>query len=85
FKIILNFFKLMILNSKLGKVFKIFGGDRDKYDIVVVDQHQGATLPCDWMEFGKFPFGEEKLEVSIADYFREKGWEEVYICDTTIW
>ena len=51
------------------KVFKIFGGGRDKNDIVVVDQHQGATLPCDWMEFGKFRFGEEKLEVSMCWLF----------------
>lgn len=27
-------------------------------DIAVVDQQQGFTLPCDWLEFARLPFGD---------------------------
>ena len=35
-------------------------------DIAVVDQQWGSTAPCDWLEFGWFPFGEEGGWVSAC-------------------
>lgn len=51
------------------KVLGIFGGGRQLNDIVVVDQHQGPTLQCDWIEFGKLPVGENKIRVSMCWLF----------------
>jgi hypothetical protein len=51
------------------KILGIFGGGRDENDIVVVDQHQGPTLQCDWIEFGKFPVGEKKIKVAMCWLF----------------
>jgi hypothetical protein len=48
------------------KIFGIFGGGRNESDIVVVDQHQGPTVQCDWIEFGKFPVGEKKIMASMC-------------------
>ena len=47
----------------------VFGKGRSKKDIVVVDQHQGPTLLCNWIEFGKFPLGKEGINVSMCWLF----------------
>ena len=54
------------------KTLGIFVKGRSKNDIVVVDQHQGPTLSCDWIEFGKFPFGQEGINVSMCWLFEGK-------------
>ena len=41
-----------------------------KNDIIVVDQHRGPTLHCDWIEFGKFNI-EENIKVSMCWLFEE--------------
>ena len=51
------------------KFLGIFRKGRRENDLVVVDQHQGPTLSCDWIEFGKFPYGEEEINVSMCWLF----------------
>jgi hypothetical protein len=34
------------------------GDDLAREDIAVVDQLRGPTRPCNWLEFGRFPVGE---------------------------
>jgi hypothetical protein len=38
-------------------------------DIVVIDQQRGPTMPCDWVEFARIPFGEAGGKVSAAWLF----------------
>ena len=41
----------------------LFGSKRTINDIVVVDQHQGPTMPCPWIEFGKFDIDGHKISM----------------------
>ena len=36
-------------------------------DVVVIDQRQGPTTPCEWVEFGKHPFSEKGGKTSIGE------------------
>ena len=36
-------------------------------DVVVIDQRQGPTTPCEWVEFGKYPFSEKGEKTSIGE------------------
>jgi hypothetical protein len=51
------------------KLLGLFGSGRNQTDIVVVDKHQGATMPCAWIEFGKFKLSEHDIEVSMCWLF----------------
>ena len=51
------------------KFLGLFGSGRNRSDIVVVDQHQGATMQCPWIEFGKFKLSEHDIEVSMCWLF----------------
>lgn len=35
----------------------VFVRDGKTIDLAVVDQFTGPTAPCEWLEFGRFPFG----------------------------
>jgi hypothetical protein len=45
-------------------------------DLAVVDQQRGMTRPCDWLEFGRLPFGEAGGQVSACWLFEgeRRGW-----------
>ena len=43
--------------------------NRAKNDIVIVDQNNGPTKECDWIEFGQFPVGENDTMVSACWLF----------------
>ena len=44
----------------------------DKFiDVAVVDQQRGPTLPCDWLEFGRFPIGEEGGKAAMCWLFED--------------
>ena len=51
------------------KLLGLFNSSRAVNDIVVIDQHQGPTTPCEWVEFVKRPFGEKGEEVSMCWLF----------------
>jgi hypothetical protein len=51
------------------KFLGLFGSGRERSDIVVVDQHRGATMPCSWIEFGKFKLTDHSNEVSMCWLF----------------
>jgi hypothetical protein len=38
-------------------------------DIVVIDQQRGPTMPCDWIQFARIPFGHAGGKVSAAWLF----------------
>jgi ADP-ribosylglycohydrolase len=38
-------------------------------DVAVVDQQRGPTMPCDWLEFGRFRFGNNDEQVSACWLF----------------
>ena len=54
------------------KLFGIFGKARKKNDIVVIHQVKGPILPCNWIEFGKFPIEEEDAVISMCWLFEGK-------------
>ena len=43
------------------------GSSRAVSDIVVIDQLQGPTTPCEWVEFGKYPFSKKGEEAPIGE------------------
>jgi hypothetical protein len=51
------------------KSFSIFKSSRDFDDIVVIDQYQGPTLPCPWVEFGSFEVGDTGISVPVCWLF----------------
>ena len=51
-----------------GLTFKRFM-NRSRNDVVVVDQHQGPTKECDWIEFGQFPVGDHDTMTSVCWLF----------------
>ena len=56
-------------------------------DIVVIDQHQGPTTPCEWVEFSKHPFDEKGGEVSMCWLFEGEriiGAAGIYMKGTTM-
>ena len=46
-----------------------FVRSRNCADIVVIDQQEGPTVPCDWIEFARIPFGNAGGVVSAAWLF----------------
>lgn len=38
-------------------------------DLAVVDQQRGPMMPCEWLEFGRLPFGDEGGRVSACWLF----------------
>ena len=44
--------------GKLGSLGLRFVLDGKAQDVAVVDQQQGLTTGCDWLEFGRLPWGE---------------------------
>jgi hypothetical protein len=48
-----------------------FVHDGKALDLAVVDQHAGLTAPCEWLEFGRFPFDEEGGEIAVCWFFDE--------------
>lgn len=38
-------------------------------DVAVVDQQRGISVPCDWLEFGRIPFGETGEKVGVCWLF----------------
>jgi hypothetical protein len=42
-------------------------------DIAVVDQQQGSTEPCDWLEFSRIPFGKDGGHIAACWLFEGKG------------
>jgi hypothetical protein len=46
-----------------------FLADGKAQDIAVADQQRGLTAECEWLEFGRFPFGSEGGKVSACWFF----------------
>ena len=40
--------------------------DETCVDIAVVDQREGLTMPCDWLEFCQLPIGEGNGKVAVG-------------------
>ena len=41
-------------------------------DIAIVDQQRGPTMPCDWLEFTHFPYGDHNGRVSACWLYEDQ-------------
>ena len=49
-----------------------FVQDNRTIDIAVADQQRGLTTQCDWLEFGRLPFGDKGRTVAVCWFFSGK-------------
>ena len=47
----------------------VFLSDGECVDISVVDQQRGPTMPCHWLEFGQFGYGDNSGRISACWFF----------------